>query len=820
MRVYFNPCFNKSMPVEKTETKKPLKKEHNFSSSSNSSRSEDQSAARYNGSCVVQHNEDVDDEVIYSGTDNAHKAKQKRTLCFVFFGTALLVASGIIITILAVKLLKANATTRAKKGNESCLTHEEELNQYDACTCKTPVCLKIAKSIKNSMNFSADPCHDFNEYVCGRWHESHPLPASEDSIFPLKMANLYKNKELRVLVEDLTKKPIKRKGFKSKIAQYYRSCTDVTTIEKKGKYPLLEFLSNFGIWSPIKTWSEVGDRNDLTSIIIRSHEYFTFSIENDKLYSPLFKGYVTSNSENPTQHITEISPPDLPLEPDMYMSEEEEDKKILGKYKNLLVNYVALLGPDKDAEKNIEELLNFEKNVAQILVSPAVKDNITRDANNTSIQNFLNTIGNQIDWLRVISSLFKPFSVKVSNETIVSISSFEYFKQLNNLLTKTNPQIVKDYIIWICVWKFGSYASAPFLEADHSFQKAISGVENQPERWRKCIMDLEQTMGFALSSLYVEKSLKEEDKSKASEIIENVRKEFKNNLVNADWMDVATKAAAFKKVDFMLSNVGFPEFIKNEQAVDKLYEKIVVNEKSYFKNILEMYKDKRLSNLGLINQPVDRSSYDLPPTIADAFYNKQKNKMAFMAGLLHPPFYSPDVPMALNYGAMGLVAGHEITHAFDDRGRFFDELGEHRNWWSESSQNAFEKRSECVNHQYSNYSIFGMPINGVLTLNENIADNGGIKVSFMAYREWLNHQQDKKLPGLSFTPEQLFFVYQGQIWCGTYREQYMRKFLSGSNHSPNKFRIIGSYSNLDEFSSAFKCPLGSTMNPLKKCRVW
>ena len=257
---------------------------------------------------MAHHNDDEDDEVIYSGTNDVQRAKRRRLLCFVLWA-AFIVATAVIITAIALRFIKSNQTKFSKTrvdASDSCSRQDEGTNQSGNCICKTQICLKVAESIKKAMNLSADPCQDFNEYVCGRWHETHPLPASEDSIYPLKIINLEKNKQLRILVEDLIKRPSAHNGFKAKIMKYYQSCVDVLTIEKKGKDPLLEFLSTFGVWSPIKMWSEAGERNDLTSLIIQTHKYFTFSIENDKHYSPLFKAYVTSNRHYPTKHITEV----------------------------------------------------------------------------------------------------------------------------------------------------------------------------------------------------------------------------------------------------------------------------------------------------------------------------------------------------------------------------------------------------------------------------------------------------------------------------------------------------------------------------------
>lgn len=852
MRFYLNPCFTR-YSFDKTDKRRMPKKDHNFnqscSTSNGSTSTTDDAPLDSKRNSKMNHQATFDlvdnyaetDESLnmameYRGHMNNNENKRKRNLriCFVL-GGLILIALTVVITYVCVRKFdnrelskdntKCKGNTKEQSGDNNAVVKTTVKPNKDGGVCNTERCNFIAANLKKSINFSADPCQNFHEFACGMWPVTHTLPPSLAKLDTMGTLNLQKNQYLRDVMEKELKNAnaTKKGGFKDKLLRFYKSCKNLDEIDRLGSKPLMNFIASFGHWSPLKQWRQAGVKEpDITDLLIRSHQYFPASVYDDRVKSPLFKTIVKVNDGNSKEHLFEMNIPDLPISnPENYLEGNERAKLIMKQYHLLQSNYVALLGPSRDAKEVLQELLKFEKELANIAINSSFLRLAQQTYDYLSIRDFMKDVGTQINWLRLIQGYFKPFGFKITNDTKIGIRSIQYFRDLNAFLKRTKHQIAKDYIIWVCVWRFGSYASGPFQEADFTYQQALMGIQERPQRWKRCVVDLEETMEFGLASLYVKKALTDEGKRMATEMVKNITQAFKRNLVSVEWMDVSTKAKAFEKVDSIRDNIGYPDYVKNDTYLDILYNRVKVDEKKYFENALNVYREKRASNLLLLDKPVDKSAYDLPPTLVEAYFDPNKNKMVFLAGIMNVPFYDTDGPMALNYGALGLVVGHEVTHAFDDLGRMFDGNGEKKNWWTKSSTDAFNKRSKCMVEQYGNYTLYGENVNGGLTLGENIADNGGIKVAYLAYKDWeRTHGKEAKLPGIDLTMDQLLFVSHGQVWCGAYREEYAKRALKTDYHSPAKYRTIGPLSNLKAFSDAFKCPLGTPMNPIKKCRVW
>lgn len=753
--------------------------------------------------------------------------RRRRVLVTVVVLLALVLVIGVI-TYICIYVKRENRSGGFAKSKE--YSDSKKLkNETDLLgICYTNRCKQIAFDLKRTMNLSADPCENFHEFACGKWDEVHPLPAYLPKLDTMELLKIKKKVYLKTVIEQESKKlssssfPQNEKGFKSKILTYYKSCIDLQGTDRKKGKPLLNLISSFGRWSPVKSWEDQSRVTSVTELLVKTHRYFTPSVYDDSIKAPLFKTIVKVNDNNSSQHVLELNLPDFPLNDlNDYFHNSSRSKKVREKYRLLKTNYVALLGPSPGAKSILKRMWKFELAVANASMKESWYCNDQQSYNFTSIAQFGNYVGDAINWEEFVKGLFKDVNIDISSQMKIGVRSINYFKALNNLIKATDVEIVKDFIIWVGVWKFGPYASAPYREANYNFQRTLIGVKERPKRWKTCIEDIEQTMEFGLSSLYVQKAITKEGKKVASEIVRNVTRQFKNNLVNVEWMDVTTKAAAFTKVDSIAYNIGYPEFVKNEKYLDEFYESVKMHPDKYLDNVLSMYQEKRFKNLKLIRQNVDRLMFELPPTLVEAYFDVNKNRMMFLAGILHAPFFGIHRPMAMNYGALGLVAGHEVTHAFDDRGRLFDAKGEKKDWWSISSSKQFRKRSSCMKKQYDNYTIYGVTVNGQKTISENIADNGGIKVAYMAYKDWeRTHGKERLLPDIALTMDQLFFVSHGQVWCGVYRQEYVKEMINTDYHSPAKFRIIGPLSNFKTFSDTFKCKLGTPMNPLHKCQIW
>ena len=276
-----------------------------------------------------------------------------------------------------------------------------------------------------------------------------------------------------------------------------------------------------------------------------------------------------------------------------------------------------------------------------------------------------------------------------------------------------------------------------------------------------------------------------------------------------------------KKASHIVDNIGYPEKIFNDTALEEDLADLEITKGQYFLNFMAKIRHHNMMNYKLYGKPVDKTEWGVLPTAVNAYYAPTENKIGFPAGILQWPFYDRRSPRAISYGAIGMVVGHEVSHAFDDQGKDFNIEGNFKTWWTDHSTQAFKRKSQCFIDQYSNFSLFNQFMNGRQTLGENLADNGGLRQSFQAYRLWVEENgPEKKLPGLDLSPEQLYFLAFGQVWCTRYRESAAIMQIQNGVHSLSMFRVIGTLQNSEEFSKAYNCPLGSHMNPKKKCRIW
>lgn len=336
--------------------------------------------------------------------------------------------------------------------------------------------------------------------------------------------------------------------------------------------------------------------------------------------------------------------------------------------------------------------------------------------------------------------------------------------KLNSFFILFIHSILNNYLIWQTVRAFTSCLSKSFRDAYKGLRKALIGSDGTEEVWRYCVTDTNNVIGFAIGAMFVREVFNGDAKPKAEQMINEVRQAFKNNLKNLEWMDAETRRAAELKADAITDMIGFPEYILNPQQLDDKYRDLSIDPKKYFDNNLKVNFFNLKMNLEKLFQPVNKSHWGITPPTVNAYYTPTKNQIVFPAGILQLPFYDINNPKSLNYGAMSVVMGHELTHAFDDQGREFDKYGNLHQWWNLKTIDEFKNRTSCFVNQYNDYKINDKSLNGKQTLGENIADNGGLKAAFHAYiNSSLTKKDMLKLPGLDLTHQQLFFVSFAQV---------------------------------------------------------
>ncbi|KAG6794346.1 endothelin-converting enzyme isoform X3 [Apis mellifera caucasica] len=433
---------------------------------------------------------------------------------------------------------------------------------------------------------------------------------------------------------------------------------------------------------------------------------------------------------------------------------------------------------------------------------------------------------NSMSWVDYFKNATRIVNKKINDKMMIVNFAPEYFIKLSNLVleyNKTNEGkvILNNYLVWQTVKSLTTCLSKPFRDAYKGLRKALIGLEGQEQQWRYCVSDTHNAMGFAIGAMFVREVFHGKSKPMAEKMIDQIRKAFTKNFKNLDWMDPITRRAAEEKANAITDMVGFPNFILNPSELDERYKDLTIKQNEYFQNNIRVNKYNLRKNLEKLDQPVNRTTWIMTPPTVNAYYWPTKNQMVFPAGILQSPFYDMENPNSLNFGGIGVVMGHELTHAFDDQGREYDLHGNLNHWWNNATIERFKNRTKCFVEQYSNFEINGRHVNGLQTLGENIADNGGLKAAYHAYLSIPKSYKDQlPLPGLNLTHRQLFFLNFAQVWCSAIMSEAVALQIEKDAHCPSKYRVIGSLSNLPEFAAEFNCPEGSRMNPVHKCEVW
>jgi endothelin-converting enzyme/putative endopeptidase len=397
----------------------------------------------------------------------------------------------------------------------------------------------------------------------------------------------------------------------------------------------------------------------------------------------------------------------------------------------------------------------------------------------------------------------------------LNVGNPDYFRQINNVIQSTPLEDWKVYMTWQMLNNTAAWLSDDFVQEDFKFQQAITGQKELPVRWKRCVNAVDGSLGEALGQPYVDATFGAEGKARMLKMVDALEKALNRDISDLPWMTAETKKQALIKLAAIRNKIGYPEKWRD-------YSKLTVQRGDLLGNVLRAGEFESHRQLQKIGKPVDKMEWGMTPPTVNAYYNGSNNEIVFPAGILQPPFFDNTMDDAVNFGGIGLVIGHELTHGFDDEGRKFDPKGNLRDWWTEKDAKEFEQRAGCVDKEYSGFvSVDDLHLNGKLTLGENTADNGGARIALMALHDLMaqtKQDPNKKVDG--YSPDQRYFLGFARVWCENTTPELLRLAVRTDPHSPGRWRVNGVVQNMPEFQKAFNCKPGQPMAPANACRVW
>ncbi|XP_070560657.1 neprilysin-1-like [Ptychodera flava] len=716
--------------------------------------------------------------------------------------------------------VNTRAVLRSTEEYDNEVDDFSDQNDHDSSSrryCLTDHCIQIAEDMRSRMDLSVDPCDDFYDYACGTWVKNNEIPKEKSRY---DMFAEIKEKVTTMLLE-LLSSPANDSDIPAiaNTKNNFKACMKLDDIEQRGAQPLIAVLDSYGGW-PVLGNNPGGNWNPDTF----NFEHLMSKLLRDIGSSFLINTYVTTDSKESSRHLLQIdqATPSMPSR-DYYLGGTQDiaEKKYLKVYYGFMLNVSLMLGAEREeAERQLQEVVDFEIAVAN-LTSPAENRRDMEKLYNKMTLRDLQFDVPQVNWVNYINNA-NFVSVDQLEEVIVREPN--YVKEVMSLVSDTDQRTVANYLVWRAITNLIGQLSSEFRNANTEYSSVVFGNRAEQSRNETCMNHINYVMRFATGRLFISQHYDEKSKESTNRMIDYIQKAFGGMIDESTWMDRDTRNVAKEKVWTMLRKIGYPDWITNDDKLNEYYKYFNFSPDYHFGNYLQYVTWRIAKNFEYLRKPVDPDEWGVGPAIVNAFYDFTNNDITFPAGILQGLYYHKDSPNYLNFGGIGIVIGHEITHGFDDRGRQYDKNGNLQQWWTENSIKAYKERAQCIVDQYDQYWFeeCNMTLNGVLTQGENIADNGGLKEAYKGYKIWLadRGEEEPLLPGLNLTQEQLLFLNFGQIWCSKYTEQGARnKVLSGA-HSPGRYRCIGALSNSPEFADAFSCPVNSTMNPANKCSVW
>ena len=642
----------------------------------------------------------------------------------------------------------------------------------------------------SNIDQTVKPGDNFFQYVNGAWIKNAEIPATETGVGSFTELDKSTREHLRGLLEGAAKGNNSKGSIEQLVGDFYAAGMDSATIDKRGFEPVKPVLQ------------KIDGLKDAASIMSLVPE-----MDKDGL-GTMLGFYVGPDEKNSAVNIFSIYQSGLGLpDRDYYFNEDPATAKIQLAYTNYVKALFALTGADSvTALTNSITVFGIEKQMAAAhrtnveLRDPKTNYNKTAIADLAKKQPLIN-------W---------PVVLKTAGVTADSLNVAQpaYYDKLNEMLKTVSINDWKLYLKARVLQKSAAALSSPFVDAQFEYSKVLTGAQKLKPRWERIYQSVDGNIGEALGQLYVKKYFTEDAKKRMLELVNNLEKSFENRIGNLDWMSDSTKVIAKAKLHAFTKKIGFPDKWRD-------YSKVSVAKDKYFEARVSAARNEHEFYVSQIGKPVDRTMWQMTPPTINAYYDPTRNEIVFPAGILQFPFFDPNADDAINYGGIGMVIGHEMTHGFDDQGSQYDKDGNMKDWWNKTDKEKFQAKVKQVIALYNSFTVLdSVHVNGALTVGENIADMGGIAIAYDAFKMTKQGQDTTKIDG--FTPDQRFFMSFAQVWRSKFKDETVRQRIKTDSHSPAMWRVIAPLMNFEPFYQAFNVKAGEKMYKpeAERIKIW
>tara|TARA_R110002096_G_scaffold183757_19_gene362006 strand:+ start:14926 stop:16938 length:2013 start_codon:yes stop_codon:yes gene_type:complete len=635
---------------------------------------------------------------------------------------------------------------------------------------------------------SIKPGDNFFNHVNKTWHDNAVIADDQSGVGSYSFLNIPQKQLLQNILEEVSSGTHEKGSPDQMVGDFYSSGMNTTLINDRGYEPIKPLLEKI---------NSIGSVPELMEFIADE-----FKSGNGSLISMR----VSPDNENSSVNILNFGQTGLGLpDRDYYFKTDESTLEIQKAYKSYLTTLFDLTGTSNASEKSATAY-KIEKQLAEAHKTRIERRNIKANYNKLAVSG-LNKSQPNIGWSKLLGHLG-------ADADSVNVAQPAYYKKLNSMLTSVSLEDWKSYLRANILTSYADILSEPFEKASFEYSKTISGQSTQESRAQTMVKKVDRQLGFALGKLYVERYFNEEAKSRVLDLVNNLQKAFETRIDELDWMSDVTKVQAKEKLYAITKKVGYPD-------VWREYNGVNIDKDKYFENVVALKQNDYQYNLDKLNQPPNRDAWGTTPSTVTAYYNPPLNEIVFPAGILQFPYFDLQADDAINYGGIGMVIGHELTHAFDDQGAQYDKDGNVKNWWTDEDYEKFEAKTQLVIDRYSSYTVLdGLHLKGALSVGENTADNGGISIAYDAFKLTKQGQDTTTING--YTPDERFFMSIARIWRVKTRDEYLRNYVKTNSHSPPMWRVNGPLMNFTPFYETFNVQPGdANYKPVEeRIKIW